>query len=95
MIDRSFRDECILNIIAFSVLEMSPNKRRPLEKENYSIVSNPLSHPNTVLRATSPYVTAADPTTYRSSLFSIEWYRSNIPRLLRRLVPIHMRENSQ
>ncbi|CAF0839404.1 unnamed protein product [Adineta ricciae] len=39
-----------------NVLEISPSKRRPLEKENYSIVSNPPSHSNIVLRATSPMV---------------------------------------
>ncbi|UJR37241.1 hypothetical protein I4U23_029950 [Adineta vaga] len=79
-----------------NVLDLSATKRRPLEKENCSIVSNSPSHSNLVLRtAPSPYVTAADPTTYRSSLFSIEWYRSNIPRLLRRLVPIQIRENIQ
>ncbi|CAF4315512.1 unnamed protein product [Rotaria socialis] len=69
-------------------------KKRPLEKENYSVLTNSSSsqtQPNIVLRNTSPYVTAIDHRSYRSSLFSVEWCRSNIPRLLRRLVPIQTR----
>ncbi|CAF4884173.1 unnamed protein product, partial [Rotaria socialis] len=69
-------------------------KKRPLEKENYSVLTNSSSsqtQPNIVLRNTSPYVTAIDHRPYRSSLFSVEWCRSNIPRLLRRLVPIQTR----
>jgi hypothetical protein len=76
----------------FSSFDSSPTKRRPLEKENCSTLT---TTSNTVLRTTSPYVTANDHIPSRSSLFSIEWYRSNIPRLLRRLVPIQIRENIQ
>ncbi|CAF3473349.1 unnamed protein product [Rotaria sp. Silwood1] len=80
--------------------DSSSTKKRPLEKENYSVVTNSSNnnntHSNNVLRNTSsPYVTANDHIQYRSSLFSVEWYRSNIPRLLRRLVPIQIRENIQ
>jgi len=67
----------------FSHPESPPAKKRAIEKENFSLNS-------------SPYVTATDPNaSNRSSLFSIEWYRSNIPRLLRRLVPIQIRENTR
>ncbi|CAF4569170.1 unnamed protein product, partial [Rotaria sp. Silwood2] len=79
--------------------DSSPTKKRPLEKENYSVVtnsSNNNTHSNSILKNTSsPYVTANDHIPYRSSLFSVEWYRSNIPRLIRRLVPIQIRENIQ
>jgi len=70
--------------------DSSSMKKRPLEKENCSVITNSTS--DIVLKTTSPYVTANDHRPYRSSLFSIEWCRSNIPRLLRRLVPI-IREN--
>ena len=95
----SMRYDCKKNkyLWIFSLPDLSsPTKKRPLEKENCSVLptsSNTNSHSNTILRATSPYVTANDHVPYRSSLFSIEWYRSNIPRLLRRLVPIQIREN--
>ena len=82
----------------FSLPDSSPTKKRPLEKENYSVVTNSSSNhtqSNIVLRNTSPYVTATDHRPYRSSLFSVEWYRSNIPRLLRRLVPIQTRGKIQ
>ncbi|CAF1170774.1 unnamed protein product [Rotaria magnacalcarata] len=77
--------------------DSSSTKKRPLEKENYSVLTNSSSNqtqPNIVLRNTSPYVTATDHRLYRSSLFSVEWYRSNIPLLLRRLVPIQTREKT-
>ncbi|CAF0882397.1 unnamed protein product [Adineta steineri] len=76
--------------------DITPTKKRPLEKENFNNLStstNSNAHSNIALRASSPYVAANDHTPYRSSLFSIEWYRSNIPRLLRRLVPTQIREN--
>ena len=78
------------DLIRFSFSESSPAKKRPVEKENCSISP---TGTNADSRTSSPYVTAIDQQPYRSSLFSIEWYRSNIPRLLRRLVPIPIREN--
>jgi hypothetical protein len=84
-----------INFIDFSLSDLSPAKKRPLEKENCNVPtssSSNNSHSDILLRTTSPYVAANDHIPYRSSLFSIEWYRSNIPRLLRRLVPIQIRE---